>query len=333
MGVTTYYSADGELLGHRTDVGAAYGTDALGSVTVTAIDDQQRTPTNYYYKPYGSRLNKLGNYADPRYLWNGTSGYRETAISHSKSYVQARHLGQEEGRWTTRDRILRGRYRYAVCSPATFFDPHGMQVAPNPIGLGPSIPRFPLRCHIDNEAVYRYCYWCNRVGRFSYPSCVKICNYLAGSYYRACKKPRRKWSPYEDWVPQKPGIAPVPRPWFVPAGGINSVCASSAPPLPTVEHPEDCVARTAAQIQRGIAVRGSGKEACEECCKDSFPPVSGWPPFFENFGLPSDRRRPDCFEACESWWIGGGEPPEDPHPPEEEFERWFPGFEVEIERD
>ena len=35
MGVTTYYSAGGELLGHRTDVGAAYGPDALGSVKIT----------------------------------------------------------------------------------------------------------------------------------------------------------------------------------------------------------------------------------------------------------------------------------------------------------
>ncbi len=131
MGVTTYYSAGGELLGHRTDVGAAYGTDALGSVTVTAIDDQQRIPTNYYYKPYGSRLNKLGNNADPRYLWNGTSGYRETAISHSKSYVQARHLGQEEGRWTTVDPLWPAEEAFQFCrsSPVFHTDVSGKQVS------------------------------------------------------------------------------------------------------------------------------------------------------------------------------------------------------------
>ena len=99
MGVVNYDTVDGVVLGDS--VHGTYMRDALGSVTGT-IPGKVVADT-YRYKPYGERLAKTGTAPDPRFQWNGSHGYRQTSISHSASYVRRRHLGLEEGRWTTVD--------------------------------------------------------------------------------------------------------------------------------------------------------------------------------------------------------------------------------------
>ena len=101
--------------------------DALGSVTGTIPN--KVVANTYRYKPYGERLAKNGTAPDPRFQWNGTSGYRQTSISHSSSYVRRRHLGQEEGRWTTVDPLWPWEmaYRYVNCFITNAIDPLGLR--------------------------------------------------------------------------------------------------------------------------------------------------------------------------------------------------------------
>lgn len=129
MGVTTYYSVGGEILGERAGATRRdYLRDALGSVTATKVTSETTLQNTYRYKPYGERLSKTGAADDPRFQWNGTSGYRETSISHSSSYVRARHYGHQEGRWTTVDPLWpwTASYDYARSMPTFLVDPSGL---------------------------------------------------------------------------------------------------------------------------------------------------------------------------------------------------------------
>lgn len=76
MGVTSYYSFSGEILGEETNgVRRDYLTDALGSVTAT-VTGAGAVENTYRYKPYGETLAKTGAGSDPKFLWNGTHGYK-----------------------------------------------------------------------------------------------------------------------------------------------------------------------------------------------------------------------------------------------------------------
>lgn len=123
-----YYSVDGEILGD-SDAGD-YMRDALGSVTATCNPDTGSVWNTYRYKPYGSDLSSSGGEKpDPKFRWVGTAGYRQTSISHSASYVRARHYGHEEGRWTTVDPLwpAEASYSYTHNSPASNIDPSGLK--------------------------------------------------------------------------------------------------------------------------------------------------------------------------------------------------------------
>ncbi len=98
MGVTTYYSVDGEILGERTGVSRReYLHDALGSVTATKVTSESTLQNTYRYKHYRKRLSKTGVADDPKFQWNGTSRQYETFISRSASSVRRRHVTHEEG--------------------------------------------------------------------------------------------------------------------------------------------------------------------------------------------------------------------------------------------
>ena len=120
MGVVNYDTVDGVILGDS--VHGTYMRDALGSVTGTIPN--KVVANTYRYKPYGERMAKTGTAPDPSFQWNGTSGYRQTSISHSASYVRRRHLGLEEGRWTTVDPLwpIQASYTYVNNSPGSVFD-------------------------------------------------------------------------------------------------------------------------------------------------------------------------------------------------------------------
>jgi len=134
MGVTNYYSVNGQLLGEATSgVETTYMTDALGSTigTVTTAGLRNR----YTYKPYGGQLSKTGADPDPRFTWNARSGYRVTNRSYSEDYTRRRHVSTVTAQWTTRDPLWprQAPYVYVAGAPQARSDPSGM------IPIGPFI--------------------------------------------------------------------------------------------------------------------------------------------------------------------------------------------------
>jgi RHS repeat-associated protein len=130
MPVTNYMTFNGQLVGETGPNGTMYyHTDALGSVTMTT-NSSGAVLNEYRYKPSGALLSKSGTSPDPKYMWVGSQGYRQTGLAHSDSYVRHRHVGSTEGRWTTRDRLWPGQrpYAYANGSPAQFTDSSGLFV-------------------------------------------------------------------------------------------------------------------------------------------------------------------------------------------------------------
>lgn len=123
MGAINYYTVDGEILGEECNgVRTDYATDALGSVVGTVNQDCE-VVNQYWYKPYGGLLSKLSIGADPRFLWVGTSGYRNDRIV----YVRQRHYFSEIGTWISRDRLW-PRFHpivYVNSNPVVFVDPTG----------------------------------------------------------------------------------------------------------------------------------------------------------------------------------------------------------------
>ena len=101
MGVTSYYSFGGEILGEETrGVRRDYLTDALGSVTAT-VTDAGVVENTYRYKPYGEQLAKTGIGNDPKFLWNGTLGYYNN--KNAIYYVRNRHYALNNAIWLSVD--------------------------------------------------------------------------------------------------------------------------------------------------------------------------------------------------------------------------------------
>jgi hypothetical protein len=101
MGVTSYYSFGGEILGEETGgVRRDYLTDALGSVTAT-VTETGVVENTYRYKPYGDQLTKTGTGSDPKFLWVGTWGYK---ISNALIYVRTRNYSYLYNMWINKDK-------------------------------------------------------------------------------------------------------------------------------------------------------------------------------------------------------------------------------------
>src|ERR1043166_313193 len=100
MPVTNYYTVGNEIIGEKTTGGSRvdYLTDMLGSVTAT-VNQSAQVVNTYRNKPYGTQLAKTGVGADPAFLWNGSSGYRQTGNRVSEDYVGARHYSSTTGEW------------------------------------------------------------------------------------------------------------------------------------------------------------------------------------------------------------------------------------------
>ena len=136
MGVTSYYSFGGEIIGEETGgVRRDYLTDALGSVTAT-VTGAGVVENTYRYKPYGEQLAKTGTGGDPKFLWNGRTGYRQMNNPFSSIYVRARHYATSSGRWTTgfRGGLIRSvnDYLYALANPLEYVEPTGSYAYQNP---------------------------------------------------------------------------------------------------------------------------------------------------------------------------------------------------------
>ena len=144
MPVTNYYTVGNEIIGEKTTGSPRvdYLTDALGSVTAT-VNQSARIVNTYRHKPYGTQLAKTGVGADPAFLWNGTSGYRQTNNKFSDVYIRARHYSVDVGLWTAIDVAwpIQSAYIYVLDNPAVLIDPTGLQsMKPQPSPGNPKTP-------------------------------------------------------------------------------------------------------------------------------------------------------------------------------------------------
>ena len=129
MPMTMYYSVNGRLLGESTNgVETTYMSDALGSTigTVTTAGLQNR----YTYSPYGVLLGKTGPDADPKFTWNGRSGYRTTGRTNVDKYVRKRHFSLPAACWSSADPLWPRQlpYAYADGMPTSFPDYSGLRL-------------------------------------------------------------------------------------------------------------------------------------------------------------------------------------------------------------
>ena len=120
-----YTVVDGEVIAEkRSGVRHQLVPDPLGS-TIALLDNTQTQTDTFTYWPYGEEQSRTGTTATPlRFV--GTLGYYRD--SSTKSYVRARYLSTQQGRWMTEDPIgFDGGdfnlYRYADNTPVNFQDP------------------------------------------------------------------------------------------------------------------------------------------------------------------------------------------------------------------
>jgi RHS repeat-associated protein len=160
MATTYYYTANSEIIGEHT-AGASrldYLRDALGSVVGT-IDQTLTVKSTARLKPYGADLATTGT--TPSYGFTGNTGSRRTGRPHTDLYNRARHIGVEEGRWTTVNQLWpsEAAYAYAKVSPTTLVDPFGLKpCAGTTVGFFleflskhevPLCSSFECYCHVD----------------------------------------------------------------------------------------------------------------------------------------------------------------------------------------
>jgi len=128
MGKVQCTTVSGEIIAEkRNGVRSLYVPDALGS-TVALLDNTQTITDTFSYFPSGTVASRTGTTATP-FQFVGTKGYHSDASG--KTYVRARILEPQKGRWLTEDPIGFGGgdgnlYRYAFDNPISWLDPSGL---------------------------------------------------------------------------------------------------------------------------------------------------------------------------------------------------------------
>ena len=129
MTMTTRYTVvDGEVIAEkRNGVRKQYVPDPLGS-TVALLDNTQTQTDTFSYWPYGEIASRTGTTPTP-FQYAGTHGYHQDSAN--RTYVRARTLNTQFGRWLTQDPIgFHGDdfnvYRYVVNNPTVNIDPLGL---------------------------------------------------------------------------------------------------------------------------------------------------------------------------------------------------------------
>jgi RHS repeat-associated protein len=177
MPTKSYYSVGGRIIGERTQGGSRvdYLTGPVGSVTAT-VNDSGAVVNRYRYKPYGALLSKSGAGADPKFLWAGSFGYRQTSVRFSEAYVRGRHFSTTSAGWTSVDQYwpVEPPYGYARANPTNHTDPSGR--IPK---LGPgcneceTLGRFPESVASMNTILGRLCN--NYLGNVDIQKCINDC--------------------------------------------------------------------------------------------------------------------------------------------------------------
>jgi len=133
---TTYDSVDGELIGQTAGgVTTTFLADELGSIVATA--QNQALANQYRYTPFGAITARTGGASDPRFLWNGRSGYADLSRHGSRYYVRARHYSDSNAVWTSRDPSWPATAAYGYCDgePVSVVDPNGRTPIRKKFGL------------------------------------------------------------------------------------------------------------------------------------------------------------------------------------------------------
>src|SRR5947209_7489636 len=129
MAVTNYFTVNGSIMAQEQVGGVgrrSYGRDALGSI-ISTFDSAGASENTYRYSPYGFSNNKTGTATDPRFLWNGSSGYRTRLGAYTSVYVRARHYDAVSGRWISLDALWPEAPAFTYCSakPTVLIDGSG----------------------------------------------------------------------------------------------------------------------------------------------------------------------------------------------------------------
>lgn len=131
MPMTVRYTViDGEVIAEkRNGVRKQYVPDPLGS-TVALLDNTQTQTDTFSYWPYGEVTSHAGTTPTPL-QFVGTQGYHKDSAN--RTYIRARTLDTQFGRWLTQDPIgFRGGdanlYRYVWNMVPFATDPSGLKV-------------------------------------------------------------------------------------------------------------------------------------------------------------------------------------------------------------
>lgn len=127
---TRYTVIDGEVIAEkRNGVRREYVPDPLGS-TVALLDNTQTQTDTFSYWPYGEVASRTGTTPTP-FQFVGTLGYYRD--SSSRTYIRARYLTPQTGRWLTEDPLFfeggdYNCYRYVTNQPTYLTDATGKYI-------------------------------------------------------------------------------------------------------------------------------------------------------------------------------------------------------------
>lgn len=128
MPKTSYNTVNGLIVG-QVEIGEEtrstdFQLDSLGSVIGTLNASNGNLLNTYRYAGYGQQVSKTGANADPKFLWVGGWGYRQSF------YVRRRHVSTRPGGWTSSDALWPAEepFVYVSCNPCSWIDPTGNQL-------------------------------------------------------------------------------------------------------------------------------------------------------------------------------------------------------------
>jgi RHS repeat-associated protein len=128
MPTVRYTTVNGEVIAEkRNGARRLYTPDPLGS-TVALLDNTQTQVDTFTYWPYGEVRTSTGT-TPPPFQFVGTQGYYSDGVG--RTYVRARYLHTQKGRWLTQDPLHypagdANVYRYAFANPIVLNDPSGL---------------------------------------------------------------------------------------------------------------------------------------------------------------------------------------------------------------